>query len=84
MILRQKDKVLSHSEAHRAVKNMQRAIKTSFCVVITVVMCLLPWYVVLPLMDSLACSLLRELIFLAYIIYFSSSAVNPLICILCV
>ena len=59
-ILRQKDKVLSHSEAPRAVKNKQRAIKTSFSVVIIIVVCFLPWYVVLLLMDSLACSLSLE------------------------
>ena len=84
MTLRRKDKVLSHLEAPRAVKNKQRAIKTSFSVVITIVICFLPWFVVVPLMDSLACSLLRELIFLAYVMFFLSSIINPLVCMLCV
>ena len=84
MTLRRKDKVLSHSEAPRAVKNKQRAIKTSFSVVITIVVCFLPWFFVLPLIDFLACSLLRELLFLAYVMFFLSSVINPLVCMLCV
>ena len=84
MILRRKDKVLSHSDSPSTVKNKKRAIKTSSSVVITIVVCFLPWFVVLPLMDSLACCLRRELIFLAYVMFFLSSVINPLVCMLCV
>ena len=84
MTLRRKDKFFSHSEAPGAVKNKQRAIKTRFSVVITIVVCFLPWFVVFPLIDFLACSLLRELLFVAYVMFFVSSVINPLVCMLCV
>ena len=84
MTLRRKDKFLSHTEAPRAVKNKQRAIKTSFSVMITIVVCFLPWFAFLPLIDSLACRLRRELFFLAYVMLILSSVINPLVCLLCV
>ena len=84
MTLSRKDKFHSHSEAPRAVKNKQRAIKTSFSVVITIVVCFLPWFFVLPLIDSLACSLLRQGKVVLYVMFFLSSVINPLVCMLCV
>ena len=84
LTLRRKEKALRDSEAHKPVKNKQRAIKMSFLVVITLNVCFLPMIVFFSLLDRLSCPSIKELSFFAYLLYYLSSTVNPVICMVCV
>lgn len=83
LTLRRQDKVLRCAEKHQLVQRKRRAVKMSLCIMIANYICSLPLFFVNVLWEyqkEMQCSLVRELSCFAYLLFFSSSTMNPIIC----
>ena len=82
LALRRQDKVLRCAEDHQLVQRKRRAIKMTLCIIIANYICSSPLLFLNLLLryQKVSCSLVRELSFFGYLLFFSPSTINPLIC----
>ncbi len=82
IVLKRQNKALADTVQKQSLKKRRRAIQLSFVIVVLFYICVIPFIIFYFLVQLVkpSCALFRLFDFLAYFMYFSSSTVNPIIC----